>query len=500
MFDRVEYQHDVFISYHPANQGWVQDTLFPRLNAAGLKVIDSRNFQVGVPILDNIERAIDSSRHILIVITSDWLSSAWREFEGLLVQTSDPTGRRRRLIPLLLEPERLPDRIAMLTYADFTGSQEQDEAQMQRLLRGLATQSRVFLHFKRDIEPDESLSIRLREVLEREGHRVFTDEDVTIGMNYREGVHQLVARSDYMVVLLSEASAQDEVTADRIAYAHRESSQTGKARLLPVRVNYSEALPSPLDQHLKDLGYALWRAREDDERVSRQLLDAMSTFAVLSRPLAGTDQPTPEAIASPAKAWPNGSVISIAFLDGDPSIQWKVAQAASEWIKYANLRFVFVDVAESTVRVSFDPANGNWSYIGTDALLIPKDRPTMNLGSLTPDSSEADLRQAVLHEVGHLLGLVHEHQLPNAKISWNREVVYNSLTGPPHFWTKQQVDLNMFQQYSHDYFPVEKEFDPQSIMMYSFPKEYNNDEFKLGGGTDLSDKDKAFVQKLYPSA
>jgi serralysin len=477
----------------------VQDTLFPRLQAAGLRVIDARNFQVGVPTLDNIERAVDASRHTLIVMTQEWLNSTWGEFEGVLAQTSDPAGRRRRLIPLLLEPSRLPSRIAMLTYADFTGSEEQNEAEMQRLLRGLATKSRVFLSFKHGIEPDESLATHLRQALEREGHQLCTDEDVTVGMNSRESVHQLIARSDYLVILLSEASVGDEGIADQIAYAHYESAGARKAWLLPVRVDYNEGLPDPLDGYLKDLGYALWRSKDDDERVSRQLLDAMSTFAALHLPIVRAGQPTPEGIASPAKLWPNGSVIHLGFLDGDPVVHWKVAQAAMEWIKYANLRFVFGDVAEAAVRISFRQP-GSWSVQGTDALAIPKDQPTINFGWLTPDTPEGEVRRVVLHEFGHMLGLIHEHQLANTDIPWDKEAVYRSLSGPPNYWTRQQVDLTMFQKYRHDYFPIEKAFDLQSIMIFPIAKEFVGGAFEVGWNKDLSEIDKAFVQRLYPSA
>ncbi|HSF29900.1 MAG TPA: TIR domain-containing protein [Candidatus Tectomicrobia bacterium] len=499
MFDQVAYQYDVFISYHLANRLWVQHTLCPRLQAAGLRVIDDRNFQVGVPTLDNIERAVDTSRHTLIVMTPEWLNSMWGEFEGLLAQTPDPAGRRRRLIPLLLEPSRLPSRIAMLKYADFTGSAEQDEAEMQRLLRGLATKSRVFLSFKRGIEPDQSLATHLRQVLEREGHDLHTDEDVTVGMSYHDSVQQQIARSDYLVVLLSKASVRDEELADQIGYAHRESAAGRKARLLPVRVDYNEALPDPLDGYLKDLGYALWRDRDDDERVSRQLLDAMSTFAALSPPIVRAEQATPEGIASPAKLWPSGSVIRLAFLDGDPAVQWKVAKAAMEWIKYANLRFVFGDGAEAAVRISFKQP-GSWSLQGTDALAVPKDQPTINFGWLTPDTPEGEIRRVVLHEFGHMLGLVHEHQLANADIPWDKEAVYRSLSGPPNYWTRQQVDLTWFQKYPHKYFPIEKGFDLKSIMIFPIAKEFVSGAFEVGWNAELSAIDKAFVQRLYPSA
>jgi TIR domain len=53
------------------------------------------------------------------VLTPAWVASEWAAFEQLLTQTADPAARRRRLIPLRLQPCQPPRRIAMLTYADF---------------------------------------------------------------------------------------------------------------------------------------------------------------------------------------------------------------------------------------------------------------------------------------------------------------------------------------------------------------------------------------------
>jgi hypothetical protein len=113
--------YDVFISYSHADATWVWDWLRPRLEAAGLHVcLDRRDFDIGVPSLVNMERAVDHSRHTLLVLTPAWVDSEWTAFEELLTQTADPAARRRRLIPLLLQPCQPPRRIAMLTYADFT--------------------------------------------------------------------------------------------------------------------------------------------------------------------------------------------------------------------------------------------------------------------------------------------------------------------------------------------------------------------------------------------
>ena len=137
MAERAEYQYDVFISYSHADQSWVWDELLPRLEGSGLRVcIDDRDFEIGVPSLINMERAVDNSHHTLTVLTPAWVESEWAEFESLLVGTSDPAGRKRRLLPLMLCPCQPPSRIAILTYADFTQPHEH-AGQFSRLLKQL---------------------------------------------------------------------------------------------------------------------------------------------------------------------------------------------------------------------------------------------------------------------------------------------------------------------------------------------------------------------------
>ncbi len=59
---------------------------------------------------------------------------------------------------------------------------------------------------------------------------------------------------------------------------------------------------------------------------------------------------------------------------------------------------------------------GSWSYIGTDATRLPLESFTMNLGFID--------RTTVLHEFGHALGLIHEHQSPfKGGFEWDRDEV-----------------------------------------------------------------------------
>lgn len=129
-----EFPYDVFLSYSHRDAPWVRGVLLSKLTENGLQVcIDVHDFVLGAPLITEIERAIVQSRKTLLVLTPDYLTSEWTEFENVLVATLDPAARERRLLPLLLKPTDLPLRLRALTRLDFSGGG--DEAFLwQRLL------------------------------------------------------------------------------------------------------------------------------------------------------------------------------------------------------------------------------------------------------------------------------------------------------------------------------------------------------------------------------
>ncbi|MES1172372.1 MAG: pre-peptidase C-terminal domain-containing protein [Bacteroidota bacterium] len=197
------------------------------------------------------------------------------------------------------------------------------------------------------------------------------------------------------------------------------------------------------------------------------------------------------AIALAKKEWVNGSTIHIGFLGGTAEQQQMVRSIAPEWTEHANLRFEFTDDPRAEIRVSFDPDDGAWSYIGTDNSNIPLQAATLNLGWQD--------KAVILHEFGHMIGLAHEHQNPEGGLIWNEEVVIRDLSGPPNRWDLATIRHNVLDKYSVDQI-MGTEFDPASIMLYAFPDEWTKNPGGTHENVELSRQDKAFISgaRMYP--
>ena len=122
----------------------------------------------------------------------------------------------------------------------------------------------------------------------------------------------------------------------------------------------------------------------------------------------------------------------------------------------------------------------------------------MNFGWLTRSTAEDEYARVVTHEFGHALGCIHEHQNPATDIPWDKEAVYAYYQGPPNFWTREQVDANLFTRYAADITQFSA-FDPHSIMLYPIPNEFTLGDFEVGWNQTLSDTDKTFISTLYPA-
>lgn len=185
-----------------------------------------------------------------------------------------------------------------------------------------------------------------------------------------------------------------------------------------------------------------------------------------------------------------GSSIDIHFLNGSDSQKATFRQYVAQWAELVNLLLRF-DAPKngSEIRVKFDDKGGNWSALGTNCLVYGPDDTTMNIGQVAGN--------VILHEFGHAIGCIHEHQSPAQAINWNKPKVYSELGGPPNFWDQKKVDVNLFNKYSATTTQYSA-FDPKSIMMYPIRSSWTLDGFSVGWNQALSVIDKAFIRKSYP--
>lgn len=200
------------------------------------------------------------------------------------------------------------------------------------------------------------------------------------------------------------------------------------------------------------------------------------------------------------RRWENGSTLSIAFLDGNDAMRARVREAAEGWTRVGiGLRFLFVDdPTQAAARISFADKGRSWSLLGRECLEVTDTtQPTMNFGTIELTSPDDLVRGTVLHEFGHLLGLLHEHQSPAHTIQWNKPRIYEDLSGPPWFWTPERIDHNLFEPFEAARVEATP-FDPHSIMLYPIKSSWTLDGFSSAPNRTLSEKDIDAIRRWYP--
>jgi hypothetical protein len=202
-----------------------------------------------------------------------------------------------------------------------------------------------------------------------------------------------------------------------------------------------------------------------------------------------------------SKKWGPGYTVRCRLLDGSPKMQKKVKTHCKQWEKVANVKIRFVTKEPAEVRISFYADDGSWSAVGRDALntaYFPAHQPTMNFGWVRDDSDPVEDRAVILHEFGHALGCVHEHQAPTFDRKWNEAAVMKYFKGPPNYWDADAIRSNVLQKYSPRGMQS-TDFDPKSIMLYAFDAGlFSDGKGATNENTDLSTTDRSMIKRMYP--
>ncbi len=138
-------KYDVFISYRwvEPDQSWVRNQLAPALKNAGLNVLlDVIDFLPGRDLILEMERAASSSIRAICVISPAYFEgNRLVGFESLMLRRLDPSGMESKLIPFILIPADIPERLRGLIAVDWTNP-DNNEREWKKLLQVLGA-SRV---------------------------------------------------------------------------------------------------------------------------------------------------------------------------------------------------------------------------------------------------------------------------------------------------------------------------------------------------------------------
>ena len=192
--------------------------------------------------------------------------------------------------------------------------------------------------------------------------------------------------------------------------------------------------------------------------------------------------------------------LSVAFLGNvDSQFQQKVEAAIRDWTPYAGIEFELVPKLPADIRVEVVTDGQNWSQYGTDAKKTPPERATAHFGSINQYSGDDEIYRVAVHEFGHALGALHEHQSPAASgIDWNTAAVYAYYHGQLG-WSDAMIQENIYATFPPNAAYCTR-FDPLSIMIYDFPPTFTTNQMTVKPNWVLSDLDKSGMKTLYDQA
>jgi hypothetical protein len=178
------------------------------------------------------------------------------------------------------------------------------------------------------------------------------------------------------------------------------------------------------------------------------------------------------------------------------NLRTRIISHMNAWTRTGSISFVWTS-GTGQIRISRG-GGGYYSYLGTDVLLIPKNRQTMNLQSFTMNTPESEYKRVVRHETGHTLGCPHEHMRKALVARLDPQKAYDYFLRTQG-WDKATVDAQVLT-------PLDERSlmstppDQTSIMCYQLPGSITRDGRPILGGNDINATDYAFIGKIYPKA
>ena len=178
-----------------------------------------------------------------------------------------------------------------------------------------AERPRIFISYKRNVEPDEPIALQVFEALSQH-HDGFIDQTMLVGTNWAQRIEAELRRSDFLITLLSAESIHSEMLVEEIETAHHLAKERGgRPTILPVRLAYREPFQYPLSAYLNHINWAFWHSHEDTTRLIEELMQAIAggTLSIDEQSKASVTHvsepsPFPQPLPSAPVEMPEGTI------------------------------------------------------------------------------------------------------------------------------------------------------------------------------------------------
>lgn len=207
------------------------------------------------------------------------------------------------------------------------------------------------------------------------------------------------------------------------------------------------------------------------------------------------------------RSW-NKATIGVAFVEdarfaraGIAALVWQIA---CEWSSASDGRLGLErrsDPQQADVVVEIAHANDSWSHIGPPP--TAPGEPSMKIGAnlrrLAHDPSLAqsdDFRHRVLHEFGHMLGFIHEHQTPAATLQWDIDAICSDPAVKARGWGPGDIEAQVIAHLEG--LPASSSrYDASSVMHYPFPPGWVKGAHPTPPNARLSEDDIEGVRRVF---
>jgi hypothetical protein len=128
-------KRDFFVSYTSADKTWAEWIAWQLEGAGYSVVIQAWDFRPGENFVVEMQTAAAEAERTLLVLSDDYLKSAFGRSEWAAAFAQDPTGAARRVVPVRVKPCEPDGLLRAIIFVDLVGLSDEDAR--TRLLEGV---------------------------------------------------------------------------------------------------------------------------------------------------------------------------------------------------------------------------------------------------------------------------------------------------------------------------------------------------------------------------